>query len=567
MSLLEKLMDRVGETKVPRYAKESVGYRARIQETSEFKRIKNIPKQIIWDEISKKGQEENSRIMTVKYEQPQREMNLWNIQAAALCVIGQYQGALLPIGVGQGKALISLLAANEIDCERPLLVVPAQLREQTNKFVIPEMKNHWKIHPNLKVIGYSELSLEKNANMLEELQPDLLIFDEVHALKNKKAGRTRRVTRYLKAYPDTKVVAMSGTISNRSLKDWAHIAEWCLKERTPVPLNWNELMLWADAIDVKVKEEQRVSPGALMQFCKEGENVRQGFRRRFVETPGIVASKEDDLGVSLRLMKKEIDVPDKIKNMIREMKSKWETPNGDIITEAVDLWRHVRELSLGFWYTWEEKPPREWLDARREWKKYVRETLKHNRRGLDTELQVWNECQSITRNGMLEWIAWKHIKDTYKPKTVAVWESDFMLKACMEWQEENDDSIVWVEHREFGKQLEEYSGFEYFGAGDDCILCTRNRTIIASISAHGTGKNLQRFNKNLVVCPPSSGQKWEQMLARTHRHGQEADEVTCEMFMHIDELEKSFEQARADARYLEDTYGNRQKLNYADIVI
>jgi hypothetical protein len=57
------------------------------------------------------------------------------------------------------------------------------------------------------------------------------------------------------------------------------------------------------------------------------------------------------------------------------------------------------------------------------------------------------------------------------------------------------------------------------------------------------------------------------MLARTHRHGQEADEVTCEMFMHIDELEKSFEQARRDARYLEDTYGNRQKLNYADIVI
>jgi hypothetical protein len=328
-----------------------------------------------------------------------------------------------------------------------------------------------------------------------------------------------------------------------------------------------------------VDDDKRVHPGALMAFCKEGENVNQGFRRRLVETPGVVASKEDDLGVSLRIIKKDLEIPEKIRTMINTMRRTWETPNGDIITEAVELWRHIRELALGFWYTWKEKPPQGWLDARREWKSYVRETLKHNRRGLDTELQVWNECQKsfFTEPGYVYkkedikpqrvWNNWKQIKDTYKPKTVAVWESDFVLRVCREWMETTDDSILWTEHREFGKKLSDFAFYEYYGAGDDSILYTRDRSIIASIGAHSQGKNLQRFSKNLVVSPMTSGKAWEQCLARTHRHGQQADEVTCEVFLHLPELREGFEQARKDARYLEDTYGNRQKLNYADLVI
>jgi hypothetical protein len=584
MTLLEKLMDRVGATKVPRYAKESVWYHARIQETSEFKRIKNIPKGESFNKYQKEYLDSISLNRTFKHS-ISFKMKTWNIQSLALFHIEYYQGAFLPIGVGQGKALISLLAANEIECERPVLFVPAQLREQTKSFVIPEMKKHWKIHPNLKVIAYSELSLAKNANMLEELSPDLIILDECHSLAHKTAGRTKRMSRYL-------CVAMSGTIATRSLKDWAHIAYWCLRERTPVPLNYNELTLWANCLDAKIDEDKVVHPGALMQFCKEGENARQGFRRRLVETPGVVASKEDDLGVSLRILKKEIEVPSKIKNMIREMKQTWTTPQGDIITEAVALWRHIRELSLGFWYKWEVEPPREWMEARRAWKSCVRETLKHNRRGLDTELQVWNECENDFRKipygaGNEIWLKWKQIKDTFKPNTIAVWEDDFALKACRDWLLNNYNCICWVENPEFGKALENLCGYianvtwsnghkekikeisysKYFGAGDDFILSTKANRIIASIGAHSQGKNLQKFNKNLIVSPPTSGKTWEQVLARTHRHGQQADEVTCEVFMHVEELEKSFEQARADARYLEDTYGNRQKLNYADIVI
>jgi hypothetical protein len=228
--------------------------------------------------------------------------------------------------------------------------------------------------------------------------------------------------------------------------------------------------------------------------------------------------------------------------------------------EAIELWRHVRELALGFWYRWDPPAPKEWMQARRAWKSYVAETLKTNRRNLDTELQVWNECKARPNK---EWQEWKAIKDSFKPNSVAEWISDFALIDATNWLKEAE-GICWVEHRAFGEALAKMSGCPYFGAGDDSILECREPGIIASIHAHSEGKNLQRYWSNLVVAPSASGKRWEQMLGRTHRHGQQADEVICELYVHEPELLASFGKALGDAKFFEDTFGNRQKLNYAD---
>jgi hypothetical protein len=489
-------------------------------------------------------------------------MELWPIQAIALLEIAVYGGAFLPIGVGQGKALISLLSPVVLKAERPLLLVPAQLRDQTKSHVIPDMSRHWRLHETLVVKGYEEISLEKNKDFLFNMHPDVIIMDECHRCKNLKAGRTRRLVRYFREYPETRCVAMSGTISKRSVKDWAHLSQWCLRERTPLPIRWQELTEWADALDEGIEDGQRVAPGALSQFCKDQENVRQGFRRRMVETPGIVASKDDDLSMSLQITTIKRKLPENVLSKIHTLRTNWETPNGDLVVNAIDLWRHAREMALGFWYRWKPAPPRDWLDARREWKTYVREVLKHNRRGLDTELQVWNEAK---RDGSIqEWIDWVNIKDTYKYDLVTEWISEFAVEYCAQWAK--DGGIIWVSHPPFGAKVAEKSQIPYFGAGNTGILDTDEPAIVASISAHGEGKNLQRYWRNLVSCPPTSGKIWEQLLGRTHRKGQKSDEVICDVWTPIDELTKSFEQARADAVYLEDTYGNRQKLNFADIV-
>ena len=69
-----------------------------------------------------------------------------------------------------------------------------------------------------------------------------------------------------------------------------------------------------------------------------------------------------------------------------------------------------------------------------------------------------------------------------------------------------------------------------------------------------------------MTAPQTSGKAWEQILGRTHRFGQEADEVRFEVYQYAGGQIESFEQARADAKYLELTLGGRQKLNYADII-
>jgi len=563
MSLLESLMTRVGDTKVPRYARETFGFRSLVQRTSEFARIEALPRRD-WRDI------DYTRI--VNEEIAVGDLRLWPIQCAALAEIALHRGAFLPIGVGQGKAFISLLAPVVLEAERPVLFVPAALRDQTLDHVLPLMRRHFRLHPRLRVIGYSELSLAKNSEMLERFEPDVVVLDECHAVKDKGTGRTRRLVRYFREHPETVCVAMSGTVSSRSLKDFAHILQWCLKDRAPLPRSWRELSVWADAIDEGVADDARAAPGALAVFCRDGENVRQGFRRRLVETPAVVASKEDDLGVSLRIQRLAVEVPENVRAALAKLRNTWETPNGDIVTEAVDLWRHARELALGFWYRWDPPAPREWMDARREWKKYVRETLKNNKRGLDTELQVWNECQAADNRPVhfdcpKVWKDWRDIKDTFKPRSIAEWVNDFALRYCGEWMQEG--GIVWTEQVAFGERLAKprFSGRTYHGAGDVSILTTTALVIIASISAHGQGKNLQRYSRNLITAPPSSGKVWEQLLGRTHRQGQTSDEVTVDVMLHAPELEAAFAQARSDAGYLEDALGNRQKLNYADIVV
>jgi len=560
-TLTEKLLESMGPgARVPKYGSSRVSY------SSEFIRIEKIPRRL-WDVepyIS-----ETMRMLTNALKSQGGSLELWKIQAAALAEIGFCRGAFLPIGVGGGKALISLLAPVILESKKPILFVPAKLRDQTTQEVIPAMARHWNLHPDLKIYSYSALSLAKNAKLLEDYEPDLIIFDEAHHVANPRSGRTRRLTRYFRAFPGTMCVAMSGTISKRSMKDWAHIIEWCLGDRAPVPRYYQELTDWADALDVsKDPFEDPPEPGALLRFCEpEDDNARQGYRRRLVETPGVIASGEHEIGTSLVISALEgTVVPEKIHSMLVKMRGTWATPNGDIILRPVDLWRHIRELALGFWLRWEPEPPCEWMEARSIWRKYVHETLKHNRRGLDTELQVWNECAQKQATGihMSEWVDWKAIKGIFKINTVAEWEDGFALERCLEWLKQG--GICWTEHRAFGEALGTL-GATYYGAGDDRIRTSIVPGIVASVPAHGEGKNLQRYSRNLVTAPMASGRTWEQLLGRTHRPGQEADLVTVDVMLHADELKSAFEQARMDAVYLEDMYQNKQKLNYANVLI
>jgi hypothetical protein len=560
--------------------------RSGIVRTADFKRIELLERRV-WDQ--EPDLEFLRKEMSEAFRATGGTMELWPVQAAALRDLYEWKGLFAPIGVGFGKALISLVAPELLDAERPILLVPASLRDQTKRKVIPQMKKHWKLSDKLRIIGYEELGLAKNAELLNQIEPDLIIADECHKLTNTKAGRTRRVARWMKEHPDTMFVALSGTITRRSLRDYWHIALWCLKiDQTPLPLYWRELQDWADALDEGVPPERRAAPGALLRLCSlelktdpitltmRSESAREGFQRRLTETPGVVATSDTELGTSLIVSERKVQPSLLMRAHLERLWKKWELPNGDLVTEAVDLWRHGRELACGFFYRWDPAPPIEWMDARREWKKYVRETLSHNRRNLDTELQVWNECERNEKAGALRWdgvsifLAWRDIKDTFQPNSVPVWEDDFLVQDVAEWLREKQPGIAWIEFPSFGERVAAASGFPFFGAGEKASreIADVQGPIIASVRAHGEGKNLQdRYARNLVVTCPPSGKTWEQLFGRTHRNGQLADEVIFEIYQHTDDLKKGFSQARADAAYIEQTTGSRQKLSYAEITI
>lgn len=501
----------------------------------------------------------------------ERDMPLRPVQAAILRDAAELKGAVGPIRVGGGKTLVSALAPELMGAERPILLVRSRLVKKTLK-ALDHIRKIYRVHPELRVISYEDLSRAKNENLLWELRPDLIISDEAHRIKY--GARRKRVEAYFNDFPQTMYLPMSGTLTKRSLKDMHHHFLWAMKPHLcPLPIHWPTLTDWSDAVDSLKKNEleRRVAPGALLDWCEEGETPRQGLHRRLVETPGIVASLlEDDCNASITITKWPARLPAELSGAIAKLRSDWETPNGDICAEAVDVWRHARELSSGFYYRWDPPAPREWMDARRAWNSFVRHITKRGRwngQRADSRLLVENIASRLTSQPD-EYREWVRVRDSFKPNTVAEWVSYDVVEAAVEWllRKKEPPGICWVEHVEAQKEIAKRAGVELYGAGRDDIE-EATGPIVASIAAQAEGNNLQHsYHRNLIFAPPSSGDTWEQLIGRTHRFGQKADDVSFEVALPCDDLRDSFAQALADSRYLNDVQGP-QKLCVADITI
>lgn len=540
----------------------------RIVRTSEFRRVEDLPRRE-WESYDMATLLDSCH---KEFRAPGGEMSLWPQQAAALYDAWLNQGLLGQIGVGGGKSLISFLVPHVLQVQRPMLLVPASLRDKALNEDLPMLSKHWYLPSGLMIYGYEELSLEKNSEMLHRLQPDALILDECHRVKDKKSARTRRIIRYLRDHPATKVVALSGTISNRSIMDYHHLAVWALKDRAPLPIPHNEAMLWALLLDEGVRDDMRPDLGAFARFCSAGEHPREGYRRRVAQTSGVVVTQNQNVSASLNIRTFSIPVPSVMDKHIEKLRDEWELPNEDICKTGIERWQHMRELALGFYYQWDPAPPIAWMRARREYNSAVRKFLTYSRK-YDTELQARNHWLRMHQDGSLETshpiYEWARIKDTFEPNSVPVWVDDFAVDWCATWlTKRGEPRILWTEHVCFAERVAAKSKCMYFGGGEDMgVRSTKDRSIILSITAHSEGKNLQdRYAYNLISSPPPSGKTMEQLLGRTHRAGQKKDEVTCDVMINTPEIWEGFEKARADARYQEQSLGQAQKLNRATFV-
>lgn len=511
--------------------------------------------------------------LTARFRRSGGTAELWPIQSAALAEIACCRGGFFPIGVGWGKTVISLLAGAALGVKRPLILVEPSLRGKLLDHDIPFWSQHFEF-PTPQVVAYSELSSAGKADILDRLQPDLVVADEAHNLKRKQSARTKRFLRYFKEHSGVAFVALSGTMTARSIKDYAHLIELALGEGSPLPRSYHELNDWADAIDCSPMNF--ILPGALKRLCEPGEELRSGFRRRLTHSPGVVATEEGALGTSLYLHRHVMDVAKEVSSALNSLRKTW-TIGDEALADNLSFLRVAKQLASGFYYRWawpEGVKDHEWLEARSEWNRQVRHFLTYSSKpGLDSPFLVAHAVARGERDGDLRqaWESWQRVSSRPCPPVETVWISDALLEDALKFAGTLENCIVWYEDVAIENALR--GRIPTFGGGpvaSKALLeldASKYPRIACSIKAHGTGKNLQAWSNNLILSPPSSGKVWEQLLGRCHRPGQTADAVHAYVYLHTPELEGAMESALASARYIQETQGQKQKLLYADKVL
>ena len=547
--------------------------RTTLRRSAEFERIRALPRRT-W---TAEQMSYCAAYYTKELRTAAGSMSLRPIQSIALHELKQCGGLLGPIRVGGGKTLLSLLAPRVLRAVRPVLLLPAALVEKTRR-EMGHLMLHWQIPRNIQIQSYEMLGRESAANFFQIAKPDLIVADEAHRLKNARAGVTRRVRRYMAECPATRFVAISGTILKDDLADFGHLAEWCLKGGAPVPLESGELAEWSDCLATQANPLKQVSPGPLVSLAWPADIVRddvlatarKAFRRRMLETPGVISSGDESVACSLYVRSIWVPANDATESNFRKLRNDWETPDGWALTQAVDVWRHARELALGFHYVWDPRPPEEWLSARRAWASFVRTVLARSRT-LDTELQVSKAC--IARDLPADdWNNWARVRDSFIVHSKAIWHDSTALDLCAKWTKEGP-GIIWTEHAFFGRELAARTGLQYYGeqgvndAGQPIESANPAHSVIASARANSTGRNLQAWARNLITAPPAGAPAWEQMIGRTDRDGQKADTVTVDFLLGCREHFDAFDRAITAARATEQTIGHSQKLLLADVAI
>lgn len=534
-------------------------------------------------------------------------------QAWALFEMSVRGGIIGGIGVGQGKTLLSILCPLVVkDCKTALLLVKPDLVEQlalqyklaAQHFRVPSLVLHTKGRaqvvvpgaPVLHVLPYSRLCRATHTDFIAKINPDLIVSDEIHKLRNLDTATGARVERHLKARPDCHFAGWTGTLTDKSLTDYGHLCTFALREQSPLPNDPNTLAEWALAID---PIEDPAPPGKLLDLCEPGESVYRGFHRRLTETMGMVITCKGAISTPLTISKRNApEIPPDVMDAIMGARN-FVRPDGEELVDATEAAKCAREAACGFFYKWEFRHGEtadqidEWLAARKLWNQELRAKLKERREFLDSP-QLCEEaatrhldghdpgcCYTCNGHGCTEcsgtgkvrplpiwptmhYDRWRQVKDTVRPYTVPVRMNPYLAEDAAEWGHKHR-GVIWYSFNAFGEWVAEMAGLPLHGGGPHCAerIATEDgsRSIVASIQAHGTGRDgLQYlFCDQLITVPPSSATTWEQLLGRLHRMGQ-SKTVTGELYAHTEEFLASLEKAAKRSWYVQETLGSDQKI-------
>lgn len=248
------------------------------------------------------------------------------------------------------------------------------------------------------------------------------------------------------------------------------------------------------------------------------------------------------------------------------------TPNGDVVAYKIHNHRWFTEMTAGFYnelvwptvsalaqsrgipeveaYDLLERAKDQWREQRAYAKELRLFLDSEHVQGLDTDMLVGGGCARrdvrLPTSLVSQWHVARDMCFEGMPTRVSnvVRVCDYKIRAALEWAQalpEDQGALVWVENIEVGLWAAEVfraalgDRFEHCPAGE-----THNKRIqepsiarkivVASIKGHHRGKDLPHFARSYLLQCPRSASIMEQLIGRTHRVGQEADEVevwTC----------------------------------------
>ncbi len=533
-------------------------------------------------------------------------------------------GVLGFIPVGGGKTLAGILAPLAIpNIKVAVLLIKSDQRLHYRKSW-ERLREHFRVPtmtmddggeplivsgaPIAHVIPYSKLSRPESTKLLTDLNPDVIIADEVHCLADMTSARTLRWLRFMASRSRLHFAGWSGSLLDKTIRSVAHISAHALGTCSPFPINPSNVEAWSNVIDPGNKPDRDSSisrsifkafGGASFDRVVDTEDdllarelaltstikvVRKGFQARLAETPGVITSHSSSSTASIVMYPRQVIMPDKVRDAVMLVR-KWVRPDGEELAEAIDQARCVREVASGFYYHWifpngePEDLIHEWFAKRKAFNKELRERILKGQEFLDSrnlcENAAMRAWQTPSYEGELPvwhslcWPAWSAIENKVVHKQKATWIDDYLAADAAQWAKEHK-GIVWTMSNTFGRRVAELAGINYHGGGEGAekrILAeTGERSIVASQKAHSEGRDgLQfRFSEQLVAEAPAGGKAWGQMLGRLCRRGQKADTINTWTYVHFSEAKDAIRQALRQSEYVEDMTPTESLLSAVD---
>ncbi len=477
----------------------------------------------------------------------------------------ELRGAVAHMPVGSGKTLPTLLLPTILNASKPMLMLPAALREKTRRD-FARYALDWKVRlPEL--VSYEEMCRKDREHKLTTDRPDLLLCDECDPLHRDNAV-SRRVDRYVAAFRPI-YLELSGTYMTEHLTDYAGPTVRVLGANAPVPLTSAEQERWANVLDNQVQTLVRIDPGPLATAFSSG------FHEHFRNTRGVVCGRGVECSSSIRCSTFSPPLPEQLATMITIVQATGRRPDGEILSEW-ELPDCTCQLALGFYYIWDPLPPRWWIRPRRAWHSYVRAVKDEKIPAFDTEKCITDALDAHhphalppAANEARELLAqWRAVKDEYEPNPVPVWVDPtpvHQVAAQARAVASGRGTLIWCEHTTALAPAFEALGIPYYGGGRDPELAPPGQLIAVSRPAHYRGKNLQHgWHRNVITKPSASQKINEQKIGRTHRDGQKSPHVAVEFLESIDYHGQVLERVLAKARAVSRSSGVPHKLVLAD---